>query len=554
MINAANLAVVLAVLAPLLAQEPVASADVRAGTATVRGRVTEKSSGAPIARASVIARVLPNGAATQATADAEGRFEIRSLRPGRYDIEASAGEFKATHVSSGRRGPAIELKPGEVMEHDIVLARALALSGRVLDAQGFPLANVGVTVRYADRRDAFAGMARQGTDDQGNFRVFGLWPGRYTVCADARVPPMFSGPPRAPTRPRPREDRFVETCYPSATGDQQPQVLELDAADLEGIVIDMQMRPTYRVSGVAMDSTGASPGPVSLGISRLERNGSSGNIRTMPSSDFVLSDIAPGRYQISAQVGGPGRPGDVRDLEFGFVVLDVSQDVEGLVIQMKKPARVRGTLAFDGPVPPRFRPEVLRVRPSLLASSHSAPVFAEAGPIAADLTFELENIFGPHVLTLEGLPPGMAVKRARYGGREITGTAVEFETDPRKTVDILVTTRVAEISGRVLDERGNPTNARIVAFPAARERWNPRNLVEVSAGKDGSFDLRNLAAGEYLLAALSSSDTNRLDLWRYESAASYERVAAAAQRITLVDHDRRVVDLPLTLFNLEPRR
>ena len=156
-----------------------------------------------------------------ATTDAQGRFEIRELPAGRYTMTASKGGFVSLQFGQRRpseSGTPIELGDGQTVDKiTIALPRGSVLGGRVTDEFGEPVANASVSAwRYA-----FAGGARrmvpaQGanasdtTDDQGQFRLFGLPPGEYYISAMLRsggpevTDPMScraTPPPIIPARP-----------------------------------------------------------------------------------------------------------------------------------------------------------------------------------------------------------------------------------------------------------------------------------------------------------------------------------------------------------------
>ena len=106
----------IAVLLPL-AQTPPASP--RAETASIRGRITDKVSGEPIARA--VVRVSPADGRSRGTAtisDADGRYAFPMLVPGRYFIRAEPPPFGARYVGTAYTGTAspsmiMTLKSGE---------------------------------------------------------------------------------------------------------------------------------------------------------------------------------------------------------------------------------------------------------------------------------------------------------------------------------------------------------------------------------------------------------------------------------------------------------
>jgi hypothetical protein len=101
---------------------------------------------------------------------------------GRRTCGSGSASRAASHGVCRTAALNIDLKAGEVRGGvDIALARALAIEGRVFTQWDEPMANVEITVTRADRRSALFRPAY--SDDLGRYRVYGLMPGRYHVCA-----------------------------------------------------------------------------------------------------------------------------------------------------------------------------------------------------------------------------------------------------------------------------------------------------------------------------------------------------------------------------------
>lgn len=123
---------------------------VRAQTGTVAGEVRE-ASGAPIPGANVVVEGTGRGAA----ADAEGRFTIAGLPPGRYSVTASAVGFVRASLQA-------EVGAGETAALRFVLAEATLTSGEVVvtaarraqEADRVPVSLSVVTPRELETRAA----------------------------------------------------------------------------------------------------------------------------------------------------------------------------------------------------------------------------------------------------------------------------------------------------------------------------------------------------------------------------------------------------------------
>src|SRR5258705_11340322 len=166
------------------------------GTAAIRGRVFAADSGRPLRRARIQINGpgLPGNGQTTST-DADGRYEIRDLVGGRYNISVSRSGY--LRLSYGQRRPfelgkPFDLANGQRADNvDFTLPRMSLITGRVLDEANEPIAGVRV---MAMRSAYFEGQRRLVpaqtqlaiTDDAGQYRLLGLTPGSYYVEAATR--------------------------------------------------------------------------------------------------------------------------------------------------------------------------------------------------------------------------------------------------------------------------------------------------------------------------------------------------------------------------------
>src|SRR6266851_2752054 len=162
-------------------------------TGRITGRVVASDNGHPVKRARVFvtAAELPGGRGM--LTDDSGVFDLPELPAGRYTLTVSKSGFVS--LSYGQRRPLqagtpLQLADGQTLKGiEFQLPRGSVIGGRVLDEDGEAMPGVMVRVmRYqylqGDRRLTPAGVAQ--TDDKGQYRVWGLFPGDYYVNAVAR--------------------------------------------------------------------------------------------------------------------------------------------------------------------------------------------------------------------------------------------------------------------------------------------------------------------------------------------------------------------------------
>jgi hypothetical protein len=523
-------------------------------TATISGRVTEQGSGRPLPRMVVTLTTTDRSKAIEAMTDAGGRYEFTGVEAGKYAIVAGPDEHRSTFLSH-RFGdtaplifvgglqlpPSVELTAAETRTGvDIALSRALGIEGRVTDPWDDAIAGAQVEVRRADGRLHFGNAVY--SDDLGFYRVYGLAPGRYRVCASMQD---RSGSNTAPAK-------LVATCHPAAIVETAARDIVLTTQDATGVDIRVQRVGSHSISGTV---SGPSGGPIDgaeisaylLGESRCCISTRSGN------GAFALHGLTPGRYVIKATLGDPHRedprpPG--RELQIGYASADVDVvDVTGVGIDLSKPARAAGRVVFDGsPAPPTslLRLAVQASPPDVRRSMLEGrpPV----SPVGDDLTFELTGLYRlPLILGVSGLPEGWVVKYVRDGNRDVTHLPIDFGSRPSPGgLEIVLTNRVARPSIRITDPRGAPATAfQVLAVPVDPAR---RHLLSVVVpgrpSGDGVLKVSAILPGEYFLAALPTEDVVML----MRDPERIDSVAAVGIRVTLEERDDRTFDLrPISL-------
>jgi protocatechuate 3,4-dioxygenase beta subunit len=144
----------------------------------VRGQVVARDTGKPIAGAALSARVGRSGQELHhATNDGDGKFVLRSLRPGALAITAVAPGYASSEPAS------VQLGVGEQVDGvRVLLDRAPSIFGRVVDKatrQGVPGVHVGAF--------SFGGSgmasALDATGNDGAFEIPGVKPGSYNIFA-----------------------------------------------------------------------------------------------------------------------------------------------------------------------------------------------------------------------------------------------------------------------------------------------------------------------------------------------------------------------------------
>ncbi|HXA49839.1 MAG TPA: carboxypeptidase-like regulatory domain-containing protein, partial [Candidatus Acidoferrum sp.] len=192
------------------------------------GIVVNSTTKEPVARAIVYARAQPvmgqagagqRPTGASATTDASGRFALAGLPPGRYNVTAERKGFITGNYGArrpGRDGLPLTLEAGKDIQ-DLILPIAPhgVIAGRVLDEEGDPAAGIPVqisTIGYQNGRKQFMRLTSASTNDLGEYRAYGLAPGKYYVSAIGATSIFAS----TTTTQKPPDEEYVPVYYPRA--------------------------------------------------------------------------------------------------------------------------------------------------------------------------------------------------------------------------------------------------------------------------------------------------------------------------------------------------
>jgi hypothetical protein len=237
---------------------------------TIKGKIVDAATGAPIPGATVVAVRSPEEAlqASEASTAEDGTFVLGGLEPRRYFIRVSSFGWHPANPKSGITAPASRIT--------IKLERTNVVRGVVRDANGEPVAN-------------------------------------------ALVAAVFSGIPGAPTLPytwtTDADGRFAEDRFSAGIGYlwarrgdmfvYPPEKVELSPNQEVSVVLSLRHKGA-RVSGQVQAAEGYGLGPDSRAL-LLSRSplafprAAVGEIS--PEGKFSIVGVLPGRYELSVRDG-----------------------------------------------------------------------------------------------------------------------------------------------------------------------------------------------------------------------------------------------------------
>lgn len=571
------------------------------GTAEVAGTVVAADSGRPVRRATVrltnstpgaqgirtvVNGVVQGGPLVQTTDD-QGFFRFQQLQAGEYTLTASKpGYLPAIYgqkrPGSGTPGTPISLVASQRLEKlSVAIPRGSVLTGTIVDDAGEPAFGVQIrALKYVMRNGArvLEQAALGVSDDRGMYRIPALAPGQYVIMATPRddagvspdlasamnfraveavragvaanyvemsiVPPGTPGERGSDSSPA---SGYAPVYYPGATMANAATPVALGLAEERGgLDLRLELAPLGRVAGVVTsadgrpltgvqvileDATQALPG-IGTRASRIAADGT-----------FAFNDVPPGRYMVTARLGGrvqfsanaaggsvtrilvspttsagsgfsPVPPSPPLPPERGgsqeapmwasaeATVIDGSAPVM-LTLVLQPSLSVTGRIEFSSASAPPT--DLSRVRVGLTSSTGGRPGESAIGQMTADRDFKIPGVvpgkYRPVVLGL----PGWVPKSLEVGGRDVLDFPLDVTDSDIAGAVLTMVEEMGTLSGTLQDSSGRPTaNYTVIVAPDDPRFWTPqsRRIQATRPSTDGRYTFRNLPAGAYRLVAL----------------------------------------------------
>ena len=531
-------------------QPPRDAAAEKKGTGVIRGRITN-TEGRPLRRVQVrlSGEAIPEG--RTASTNGLGKFEIRELPAGRFNLNATrAGylpmAFGQTRI--GEPGRPIELADTQILENsDIVLPKTAIISGRVLDEAGEPLAGATVLTMqmkyFNGKRRLLPVRGNAITDDTGQFRLSGLEPGEYYVQASSRETWEADTPDK-------QMMGFLPTFYPSNPTQTEAQRVRLRVGqEVPGIDVALLPGKVGKISGTAFNSLGQPLAGENVSMSFEIRGenfmsmqgGQSAKVN--PDGTFTFRNIAPAEYHLNVRVPATAD----RGAEAGKAIVSVvGGDVEGVNIVTSAAGTVTGRLTIDGGAtfPTALTRLFVRAAPVDRDTAITGlGAVADNGRVKEDGSFELKQVIGSNRLTVGTLPDGWAIKSIDHNGRDLTTQPFDTQGTTFDGVAVALTNRFPVLTGSLRDDKGNGVVAgTVIMFPEEGSLWieDLRTVRTARAAQSGVFTIKGIRPGEYLAVAVPTVQNNQ-----WNDPEFLESLRAQAQRISLREGETKQLELVL---------
>jgi hypothetical protein len=481
-----------------------------AASALLEGSVANKITGGPIKRAHVMALKVNQAAGTDlpplvADSDQSGRFSIR-VEPGVYRLWADRSGFArqpyGARTPSGP-GALVTVAAGqELKDLGFRMIPYGAIAGRVLDEDGEPVIGAAIQIlrfHYASGRRQLIPGAGAGSNDRGEYRVYGLPAGRYFMLVTQRNGPISKQRDPAGIIPE-IEEPYAPVYYPGVFDfagaaplllpeggelrDVDFRVRKVRAVTLRGRL----MSPTADlISGdvqvILAPREGAGAGFVDRIAGAVDRN----------SGRFEFRGVAPGSYLLAASQLQRGRAFG------GRMALEVTgAEQEDLAVTVAPGIDLQGSIELEDAPADALGKMSARLVPSEGLTLGPQPA-AAVGPGGA---FQLSGVTpGLWNLVIEPLPEGAWIKALRLGERDVLGGDLNIGSAAPGPLRVVLGAHGGEISGTVTAE-GQPRRAAVALVPSGAEaRAIPGLYRSTSSDEKGAFAIKGIRPGAYKLFA-----------------------------------------------------
>jgi hypothetical protein len=530
------------------------------GTAILKGQVLAAVTGTPIRRVQVRAMSNEGRGGGVTSTDNEGRYEIKELAAGRYNISASKGGYASAAYGQkrpGEPGTPIDLSDGQTADKvNFVMSRGAVIAGRVVDDGGDPVAGTTVAaMRFAfvaGTRRLVPGSGEGGqdrTDDQGNFRLYGLPPGEYYVSASNRNNMMAM-----PGMTNTEADSFATTYFPGTPNLSDASRVTVKAGqEMTGANFALLAARMARIRGRVLNSRGE---PMTGGMLMLAPSDpllgmnfgmNMSNAMVAGDGSFQFANVAPGRYNLNVRPNG--MPGG--NSEFAVLPITVgNDDIDNVMVTTSLGATARGVIVTDDGSVPSFRHDNVQIFSS--SADATANMFGGGLPkVNEDYTFEMSGLFDRRLVrasvgNMGVAPTGWYFKAVLLDGEDVTDRGIDFT--PGRSYDglqIVFSQKTTDLSGLVSDDRNKPIlDATVVIFPADREKWTfqSRYVRSLRPDTNGRYNVKSLPALEdYLVIAVQNLEPGQFSDPEFLSRAKEE-----AKAFSLNEGETKAVDVKLS--------
>jgi len=461
----------------------------------IEGTVVSAVTGEPLRKVQVTLERSPGNADYGAVTDSEGRFMIQNVAPGSYRPAASRNGFVAAPNSSNL----LVLGRGQrIQDVKLRLLPQGVISGRILDDDGDPIPQVFVQCLkyvYQQGKKQLVPVNAGNTNDLGEYRLFGLAPGKYLLYASRRGAVFSTPSPQSAEHGA--EEVYLPVFYPNGAAIDGAAPVQVTAGEaVQGIEMTLHHVHTVHVRGTVVNvlsnraMIGAALKLTPRGIPGLA-TARVANVQANDQGTFEFTGVPPGAYILEGDTPDGGRTQVTR------IALDVgNSNLDGVVLSVGLSITLNGRVKVEeggaGRAPSRLS-ILLEPRTSDLGNMASADV-------KDDGTFSFLNLApADYWVNMNGAMSGYYVHAVKAGEADVTETSLDLSRGgaPGELV-VVLSPGAAQVDGSVQDAQQRPVpGMQVVLVPETSKREVGQLYKYATTDGNGHFIMRDIKPGDY---------------------------------------------------------
>jgi hypothetical protein len=490
------------------------------GQCSVGGTVVNAVTGEPLKKVQLTLRNTASENSYTASTDEAGTYILAAAEAGTYELVLQKRGF----VQSGQT---LTLSAGQTITGSILrMVPQGVLAGRVVDGEGDPIP--GVTVQAiqahsmgAGRRYSVSGTGT--TNDLGDYRIYGLNPGRYYVGGAYRG-----------------ESGYAAVYFPSAHEASRAVPVDVPAGgEIHGLNLMVSEIHSMRIRGTVQGVAGLPVRGIEIVAAPCDAGPLNRATTTVQKSDgaFELRDLTPGCYMLAADSFSGGKRYSAR-----LPITLAGQNMEDVKLSLALPVQLTGRVRIEGAADFPFRKVVvnLEARFSKLTAG---------GASSAEGSLVLNNIV-PEVYELSVVvPDGYYLKSAKYGEIDVLRSGLDLSHDASARLELEIGADGGGIEGSVADGDGRPIDgARVALIPEDSTGGPSRQKFTVTNPK-GAFSIRGIAPGTYKIYA-----SRNLEAAALQEPDYVKQLEPQAKTVTIHEHGLEVLSMKALAMDAQPSR